>query len=121
MISIKSAKNLFSISALGPILLVKIEETIDDEGIKNLTETLSESIVKYKSKAVIIDLANVDILDSYLASHLESLAYTTKLLQAEVIISGLKGPTIITLLEFDIKIEGVNFALDVNHALDQLS
>ncbi len=110
----------FSISSIGSVLLVNLKEEIDDKSIKKLLTSLAKAIVKSGSKGVIIDLSNVEVIDSYLASKLSAIASIGSLLKAKAIVCGLKSPTIITLLEFGIKISGVDFALDVNHALEKL-
>ncbi len=110
----------FSISPIGSILLVHISEEIDDTDINTLLDCLSKEIVRSSAKGIIVDLSNIDVVDSYLASKLSNIASIASLLKAKAVISGLKAPTIITLLEFGIKISGVDFAIDVDHALERL-
>jgi len=110
----------FSISSIGSVLLVNISEEIDDNSVNKLLESLAGAIVKSGSKGVIIDLSNIEVVDSYLASKLSTIASMASLLKAKAIVCGLKSPTIITLLEFGIKISGVEFALDVDNALEKL-
>jgi len=110
----------FSITSIGSVLLVHLNEAIDDDSIKRLLDALALAIVQSASKGVIIDLSNMEVIDSYLASKLTTIASVASLLRAKAIISGLKTPTVITLLEFGIKISRVEFALDVDHALEKL-
>ena len=110
----------FSITSIGSILLVHLNEAIDDDSIKRLLDALAQAIVQTASTGIIIDLSNMEVIDSYLASRLSTIASVASLLRAKAIISGLKTPTIITLLKFGIKISGVEFALDVDHALEKL-
>ncbi len=110
----------FSVFSLGGILLVSIEEEIDDSSVHVLLERISAAVSRQDSYGVVVDLQNLEVMDSFLADHLHQLARTLKLQDAALIIAGLRVPVVMTLLDFGIKLPELSFALDVEQALLRL-
>ncbi|MEA2115226.1 MAG: STAS domain-containing protein [Thermodesulfobacteriota bacterium] len=110
----------FSVFSLGEILLVSIEEEIDDSSVQVLLDKVSEIVSRQKSYGVIVDLQNLEVVDSFLADHLQQLARTLKLQDATMVIAGLAVPVVMILLDFGIKLPDLAFALDVEQALLRL-
>ena len=110
----------FSIFSLGEILLVSIEEEIDDSSVHVLLDQISEIVSRKELYGVIVDLQSLEVVDSFLADHLQQLARTLKLQDATMVIAGLAVPVVMTLLDFGIKLPDLVFALDVEQALLRL-
>lgn len=110
----------FSVFFLEGVLLVSIEEEIDDSSVRVLLDLVSESVSRQELYGVIVDLQNLEVVDSFLADHLQQLARTLKLQDAALVIAGLAVPVVMTLLDFGIKLPDLVFALDVEQALLRL-
>ena len=110
----------FSVFPLSNCLLVSIQEEIDDAGIASLFANITEMVNEHQARGVIIDLHDVEVVDSYLANNLEELAASLNLMRTKVVIVGLAVPVVITLLDFGIELKGVEFALDVEQGLSRL-
>lgn len=110
----------FSLLSLGPVLLVSIEEDIEDGEIRLLQQQISEIVDQGEVYGVILDLQSLEVMDSYFAEHLQRLARTLKVMQAEVVVAGLSVPVVMTLLDFDISLPDLDFAFDVEQALHHL-
>ncbi len=110
----------FSVFSLGEILLVSIEEEIDDSSVRVLLDMVSETVSRQELYGVIVDLQSLEVVDSFLADHLQQLARTLKLQDATMVIAGLAVPVVMTLLDFGIKLPDLTFALDVEQALLRL-
>ena len=110
----------FSVFSLGGILLVSIEEEIDDSSVGVLLDLVSETVNRKELYGVIVDLQSLEVMDSFLADHLQQLARTLKLQDAALVIAGLAVPVVMTLLDFGIKLPDLAFALDVEQALLRL-
>jgi rsbT antagonist protein RsbS len=110
----------FSIFSLGGILLVSIEEEIDDSSVRVLQDRVSEAVRGQELTGVIVDLQSLEVMDSFLADHLQQLARTLKLQGASLVIAGLAVPVVMTLLDFGIKLPDLVFALDVAQAMLRL-
>jgi len=107
----------FSVSSLGGILLISIEEEIDDASVRILLDLVSETVNRRELYGVIVDLQHLEVMDSYLAGHLQQLARTLQLQNAHLVVAGLSVPVVMTLLDFGIKLPDLAFALDVEQAL----
>lgn len=108
----------FSVFSLGDTLLISIQEEIDDASIALLFETVTDHVQTSRANGVILDLHDVEVVDSYLARHLEELAACIRLMQAVVVVVvGLSVPVVMTLLDFGIELKGLEFALDVEQAM----
>ncbi len=112
---------LYSIFHLGEICLVTIQEEINDKGILSLLRTLSSQVKKRKSKAVIVDLGDVDVIDTFLAENIQRLANTMRLFKVRIVITGLRAHAIAALKSFEMSFgKGLLFALDTEQALQRL-
>lgn len=107
----------FSVFSLGGILLISIEEDIDDSSVRMLLDLVSETVNRRELYGVIVDLQRLEVMDSYLAGHLQQLARTLQLQNAHLVVAGLSVPVVMTLLDFGIKLPDLAFALDVEQAL----
>ena len=110
----------FSLFSLGKILLVSIEEDIDDQGIRILEDLISQQVAHRQLQGVIIDVQHLEVMDSYLADHLHRLAKRLRLQNSAVVVAGLSVPVVMTLLDFGITMDELEFALDVEQALIML-
>ncbi len=110
----------FSVFSLGGILLVSIEEEIDDSSVRILLDRVSGAVNQESLYGVIVDLQVLEVMDSFLADHLQQLARTLKLQNAALILAGLSVPVVMTLLDFGIKLPDLAFALDVEQAMLRL-
>lgn len=110
----------FSIFSLKDILLVSIQEEIDDLSIERLLQRLGKQISKNKTKAVIIDMHEVEVMDTFLAEHIEELVSFLNMLRSRVIVAGIQVPVALTLTDFNIRLKNVEFALDVEQAISKL-
>ncbi len=110
----------FSVFSLSGILLVSIEEEIDDSSVRVLLDLVSETVSSHELHGVIVDLQSLEVIDSFLADHLQQLARTLKLQDAALVIAGLRVPVVMVLLDFGIKFPDLVFALDVEQAMLRL-
>ena len=110
----------FSVFSLGNVLLVSIQEEIDDVGVASLYETIAGKVQTSKAHGVILDLHDVEVVDSYLARNLQQLTASLSLMRAMVVVVGLAVPVVMTLIDFGIDLKGMKFALDVEQAVIML-
>ena len=111
----------FSIFSLGDVLLVSLQEEIDDSSVIDLSRALSMRVRKRNIRGVVIDLRNIEVIDTFLAEHIRGLASVLELLNARTVISGLGASAIVALKNFDISFEeNMAFALDSQQALEKL-
>ncbi len=111
----------FSIFSLGNVLLVSLQEEIDDSSVIALSKALSEKVKRGKINGVVIDLSNVEVIDTFLAEHICGLASVLDLLNTRTVISGLGASAVVALKNFNISFdESLSFALDSQQALEKI-
>ncbi|MFZ6031968.1 MAG: STAS domain-containing protein [Melioribacter sp.] len=103
---------------LGSTLLVSIQTELHDRLASELQEEILASIEKNKSKAVIIDITALEIVDSFIGRMLTNTAEMASLMDAEVILVGISPAVAITLVELGMELKGVKTALDLESALE---
>ncbi len=116
-----AAMKSFSIFHLGQILLVSLQEEIDDAQVIELLGELSDRVQAVRAEAVIVDLSDVEVMDTFLAENILKLASTMKLFRAETVVAGLGAPAITALKSFNMSFgQHLMFALDAQQALEKL-
>lgn len=68
-----------SILTQGPNLIVSIHTALDDEQLMRLQKDLLDRVGLQRSRGILIDVAAVDVLDSFAARTLGNLAYMARL------------------------------------------
>ena len=80
---------LVSILRVGPYLFASIHAALDDGQLTRLQHDLVEQIGRYRSHGVIIDVAAIDVLDSFATYTLRNLARMAGLRGARTVIVGI--------------------------------
>ncbi len=111
----------FSVFRLGSVLLVSIQEEIDDEQVSELLKRLSNMVRATRAKAVIVDLSDVEVMDTFLAENIQKLASTMSLFRTQTVVAGLGAAAITALKSFNMTFgHSLIFALDAEQALEKL-
>jgi rsbT antagonist protein RsbS len=110
----------FAILKVNSFLLVSIQEEIDDSSLDRLLEELADRISALRVRGVILDLHQVDVMDSFMADSIRKVALMLRALEARAIVSGLRGSAVMTLVAFDIDMHDVEFSLDIEDAIIKL-
>lgn len=110
----------FTIFPLRSLLLVTIAEEIADSEVTHLLDQLCQQVQRGRVRGVIVDMQRVEVVDSYMAHHLETMAAALRLLDATMVVAGLSVPVVMTLVDFGIELVGLAFARDVEMAADML-
>jgi len=111
---------LVSILRQGDYLLASINAALDDGEMLRFQEALVERIGRDRSRGVIIDVAALDVLDSYGAHTLGVLADMARLRGAETVIVGVSPEIAFTMVRLGMSIANVHTALDLEQGLQVL-
>ncbi len=102
------------------VLLVAIRDNITDTDIITLQEELSHRIVADGARGVVIDIASLEIVDTFVGRILAQLSSIARLLAAETFIVGMRPAVAMTLVELGMDLSGSRTALSLSHALRRL-
>ena len=105
---------------MGEFLLVSIQVDMHDRLAMTLQDDLTSSIVKSRSRGVLIDISSLEIVDSFIGRMLANIAAMSRVLDAETVVVGMRPAVAITLVELGMSLTGVRTALTVERAMDML-
>ena len=111
---------LVSILRQGDYLLASINAALDDSEMLRFSQALVERIGDERCTGVIIDVAALDVLDSYGARTLGVLAEVARLRGAETVIVGVSPEIAFTMVRLGMSIANVHTALDLEQGLQVL-
>ncbi len=111
---------LVAILQQGDYLIASIQLDLTDAQVLELRDDLSDRIGRSRARGLIIDVAALDVIDSFVARSLGSIAITARLRGAETVIVGIEPDVAIAMVQFDLDLEPLRTALDLDEALSLL-
>lgn len=111
---------LVAILQQGDYLIASIQFDLTDGQVLELRDDLSDRIGRSRARGLIIDVAALDVIDSFVARSLGSIAITARLRGAETVIVGIEPDVAIAMVQFDLDLEPLRTALDLDEALSLL-
>jgi rsbT antagonist protein RsbS len=104
----------------GPHLVASIQSSLSDDDWLELRGQLVEQVRHARSQSVVIDVGNVDVLDSFAGRMLQSIAQTLRLRGVKAMVVGIAPDVAYAMAQMGLRLEGVTAALDLDHALEVL-
>jgi rsbT antagonist protein RsbS len=111
---------LVSILRQRDYLIASIHEALDDSEIVRFQQELVEQIGRYRARGVIIDVAALDVLDSFGSRTLRNLAHAARLRGAETVIVGIQPSVAFAMVRLGIGLDSIHTALDLEEGLEYL-
>jgi rsbT antagonist protein RsbS len=108
----------------GNYLIASIQSDLSDSEVMELRHELAELVGRYRSRGIVIDVAALDVIDSFVTRALSAIVLTTKLRGAETVIVGINPDVAIAMVQFRLNLEPLRVALDLDAAtalLDRLT
>jgi len=111
---------LVSILRQGPYLIASIHTALDDGQMVRFQEDLIEQIGRCRSRGVIIDVAALDVLDSFGSRTLRTTAEMARLRGAVTVIVGIQPDVAFAMVSLGMGTDTVETALDLEEGLAYL-
>ncbi len=111
---------LFSILRQGAYLIASIHTALDDSQLVRFQEDLVARIGSDRARGVVIDVAALDVLDSFGTRTLRDIAEMARLRGAVTVIVGIQPDVAFTMVELGMDTGGVRTALDLEEGLAEL-
>jgi rsbT antagonist protein RsbS len=111
---------LVSILRQGSYLIASIHEALNDREIVQFQQDLVEQIGTARARGVIIDVAALDVMDSFGSRTLLNLAHAARLRGAETVIVGIQPSVAFAMVRLGMGLDNVHTALDLEEGLAYL-
>ena len=111
---------LFSILRQGPYLIASIHTALDDSQLVRFQQDLVERIGSDRARGVVIDVAALDVLDSFASRTLRDIGEMARLRGAVTVIVGIQPDVAFAMVELGMDTGRVRTALDLEEGLAEL-
>ena len=108
---------LFSILRQGTCLIASIHTALDDSQLLRFQEDLIATIGSDRSRGVVIDVAALDVLDSFATSTLRDIGEMARLRGAATVIVGIQPDVAIAMVRLGLRTGVLETALDLEEGL----
>lgn len=112
---------LVSILRQGDNLIASIHTALDDSQMVRFQHDLIHQVGLHRSRGVIIDVASLDVIDSFGTSTLRNLAEMARLRGARTVIVGIQPDVAFAMVELGMDTGTVETALDLEEGLSYLA
>jgi rsbT antagonist protein RsbS len=101
----------------GDVLIASMQEALTDRALVQLRDQLAERVGRFRSRAVIIDVTALDVLDSFATRTIRGMAYTARLRGARTVVVGIQPEVAFAMVQLGLTLDGVETALDLEEGL----
>lgn len=105
----------------GSFLIASIQAAMSDSDAEQLQDDLMERVGRFRSRGIIVDVTAVDIMDSFAARSLRTIAHMTSLRGAETVVVGIQPEVAFAMVQLGMTLEDVHTALDLEEGLEFLN
>lgn len=112
---------LFSILRQGSYLIVSIHTALDDSEMIRFQTELIEQIGRDRARGIIIDVAALDVLDSFGTKTLRNIGEMARLRGALTVIVGIQPDVAFAMVQLGMGTGSIYTALDLEEGLDYLN
>jgi rsbT antagonist protein RsbS len=101
----------------GDVLIASMQEALTDRALVQLRDQLADRVGRFRSRAVIIDVTALDVLDSFATRTIRGMAYTARLRGARTVVVGIQPEVAFAMVQLGLTLDGVETALDLEEGL----
>jgi rsbT antagonist protein RsbS len=101
----------------GECFIASIQSDLSDPEVLALRDDLIERVGRFRARGVVVDVSALDVIDSFVARALRSIALTVKLRGAHTVIVGIQPDVAVAIVQFRLNLEPLRTALDLEEAL----
>src|SRR5712671_3900695 len=105
----------------GEYLIASIQAALSDADLLELRDDLTNRVGQFRARGVVIDVTVMDVMDSFGARTLRTIAHMIRLRGAETVIVGIQPEVAFAMVQLGLTLEGVATALDLEEGLAYLN
>jgi rsbT antagonist protein RsbS len=101
----------------GEYLIASIQSDLSDREVMALRDDLARRVGELRARGLIVDVGALDVIDSFVARALRSIADTARMRGAHTVIVGIQPDVAIAMVHFRLNLEPLRAALDLDEAV----
>ena len=105
----------------GAILIATVQAALTDSDTERLRYDLMERVSRFRAQGIIVDVTAIDVMDSFAARSLRTIAHMTRLRGADTVIVGLQPEVAFAMVQLGLAFDDMNTALDLEEGLALLN
>ena len=105
----------------GQILIATVQAALSDSGTERLRQDLMERVSRFRAQGIIVDVTAIDVMDSFAARSIRTIAHMTRLRGADTVIVGLQPEVAFAMVQLGLAFDDMNTALDLEEGLALLN
>ncbi|OBI21841.1 MULTISPECIES: STAS domain-containing protein [unclassified Mycobacterium] len=105
----------------GAILIASVQSALTDSDAERLRFDLMERVSRFRAQGIIVDVTAIDVMDSFAARSLRTIAHMTRLRGADTVIVGLQPEVAFAMVQLGLQFDDMNTALDLEEGLALLN
>ncbi|WP_333889823.1 STAS domain-containing protein [Mycolicibacterium gadium] len=105
----------------GTILIASVQAALSDSDTEQLRHDLMERVSRYRAHGIIVDVTVIDVMDSFAARSLRTIAHMTRLRGADTVIVGLQPEVAFAMVQLGLTFDDMHTALDLEEGLALLN
>jgi rsbT antagonist protein RsbS len=102
------------------LLIASIQSAPTDQDLIGLRDEIASRIGRHRSRGVIVDVAALDVLDSFATRTLRGIAQTARLRGAEAVVVGIQPDVAVAMVRLGVTFDDVAVALDLEEGITHL-
>jgi rsbT antagonist protein RsbS len=100
----------------GDYLIASIQSDLSDSEVLAFRQELTDLVGRHRARGIVIDVAALEVIDSFVARSLRSIVLAAKLRGAETVIVGIQPDVAIAMVHFRLNLQTLRVALDLDEA-----
>ena len=105
----------------GTILIASVQAALTDSDADRLRLDLMERVSRYRAHGIIVDVTAIDVMDSFAARSIRTIAHMTRLRGADTVIVGLQPEVAFAMVQLGLMFDDMHTALDLEEGLALLN
>ena len=104
----------------GSFLIATVQAALTDADLLQFRTALIHNVVRSRSQGVILDVTDLDVMDSFAARTIKEISQMIRLRGAETVIVGIQPEVAFAMVQLGLELGDVGTALDLEEALEWL-
>src|ERR671910_1058848 len=98
-------------------LIASVQSALTDTEVIELRDALLHEVARHRARGVIVDVAALDVIDSFVSRSLSTVARTNRLRGARTVVVGIQPDVATAMSQFGLQLGAVETALDLEAGL----